>query len=45
MKALHEKLVKEYGVDGEIMMSMSDRQISQRLSRHRTSLNLKYNMN
>ena len=28
MQALYQKLVKEYGVDGEIELSMNERQIS-----------------
>ena len=42
MVALYTKLMKEYGVDGEISLSMNDRQISDRLSRHRNSLKDKY---
>ena len=42
MVALYTKLMKEYGVDGEISLSMNERQISDRLSRHRDSLKEKY---
>ena len=45
MVALHSRLMKEYGVDGEIAVSLNDKEISERLSRHRSSLSKKYNLN